>query len=110
MSQKPKKIKQKREFSKWLLIQESILIWVISLAFLGLAFFCVINQFFGELPWLAAMCGFPWTAYGASQAFYYKKSEKENTKNGLKYEATLQELNKELNNDNSNIDDNSPKG
>ena len=110
MSQKPKKIKQKREFSKWLLIQESILIWVISLAFLGLAFFCVINQFFGELPWLAAMCGFPWTAYGASQAFYYKKTEKENTKNGLKYEATLQELNKELNNDNSNIDDNSPKG
>lgn len=110
MSQKPKKIKQKKEFSKWLLIQESVLIWIISLAFLGLAFFCVTNQFFGELPWLAAMCGFPWTAYGASQAFYYKKTEKENTKNGLKYEATLQELNKELNNNNSNIDDNSPKG
>ena len=77
MSKKPKKTKQKKEFSKWLLIQESALIWVISLAFLGLAFFCVINQYFGELPWLAAMCGFPWTAYGASQAFYYKKSEKE---------------------------------
>jgi positive regulator of sigma E activity len=56
----------KMEFSKKLLIQESVLIWIITLTFLILAFVCVANQFFGELPWLAAMCGFPWTAYGVS--------------------------------------------
>lgn len=81
----------KMEFSKRLLMQESILIWIITIAFIVLAFVCVANQFFGELPWLAAMCSFPWTAYGASQAFYFKKAEKENTQGGIKYETVMQE-------------------
>ena len=63
------------EFSKQLLLQESMLIWIITIAFIILAFVCVSNQYFGELPWLAAMCGFPWSAYGASQAFYFRKAE-----------------------------------
>ena len=84
--------KKKTEFSKSLLIQESILIWIITIVFLVLAFICVFNGYFGELPWLTAMAGFPWTAYGVSQACYYKKSEKENTKNGIKYETTLSAL------------------
>ena len=81
--------KKNTEFSKKLLIQESILIWIITITFLVLAFVCVKNSFFGELPWLAAMCGFPWTAYGVSQACYYKKSEKENTAGGIKYETAI---------------------
>lgn len=81
--------KTKKEFSKKLLVQESILIWIITFAFIILAFVCVVNQYFGELPWLAAMCAFPWTAYGASQAFYYRKAEKENTKGGIKYDTTM---------------------
>ena len=81
----------KTEFSKKLLLQESLLIWIITIAFIILAFVCVANQYFGELPWLAAMCGFPWTAYGASQAFYFKKAEKENTKGGIKYETVLKD-------------------
>ena len=85
-----KKKNEKMAFSKVLLVQESILIWILTIAFLLLAFYCVHNQFFGELPWLAAMCGFPWTAYGVSQACYYKKSQKENTKGGITYEAALQ--------------------
>ena len=87
-----KKTKQKLEFSKKLLIQESALIWIITISFIILAFFCVINQYFGELPWLAAMCGFPWTAYGVSQAFYYRKAERENTQGGIKFETTLKEM------------------
>lgn len=85
--------KQKQEFSKSLLIQESFLIWIMTLAFIGLAFYCVIMQYFGELPWLAAMVGFPWTAYGVSQAFYYKKAMKENTKDGIKYDSIMSQLN-----------------
>ena len=81
--------KKKKEFSKGLLIQESILIWLITFACVILAFVCVINQYFGELPWVTAMCGFPWTAYGVSQACYYKKAEKENTKGGIKYDTTM---------------------
>lgn len=87
-----KKAKKKLEFSKALLVQESILIWVITIAFIVLAYVCVINQYFGELPWLTAMVGLPWTAYGVSQSFYYKKSEKENTKGGIKYASAMAEF------------------
>ena len=88
---KKKNTENKMEFSKQLLLQESLLIWIITIAFIILAFVCVANQYFGELPWLAAMCGFPWTAYGASQAFYFRKAEKENTKGGIKYETVMSE-------------------
>ena len=87
--------KNKKEFSKSLLIQESILIWIVTFAFIVLAFACIINQYFGELPWLAAMAACPWTAYGVSQACYYKQAEKENTKNGIKYESLMSQMNKD---------------
>lgn len=83
--------KHSKEFSKWLLIQETALIWLVTITFLVLAFVCIKNQYFGELPWLTAMAAFPWTAYGVSQAFYYKKATAENTKDGIKYETTMAE-------------------
>lgn len=87
-----KKKRHSQEFSKWLLVQETGLIWITTLTFLALAFICIKNQYFGELPWLTAMAAFPWTAYGVSQAFYYKKASAENTKGGIKYETTMAEL------------------
>lgn len=79
-------VKKKREFSKILLIQESILIWITTLSLLGLAFVCIINGYLGSLPWLAGMIGFPWSAYGISQAFYYNKSKAENIQGGIVYQ------------------------
>ena len=87
-----RKKKDKTEFSKVLLIQESVLIWIMTIFFMYLAYICVVNQYFGELPWLAAMVGFPWTAYGVSQMYYYKKSMRENSKNGIKYEAVMADI------------------
>lgn len=92
-----KKNKKKIEFSKALLIQESILIWIITLFGFGLAIYCVMNQYLMDLPWITAMVGFPWTAYGVSQMYYYKKSMKENTKDGIKYESVMAELNQDIN-------------
>jgi hypothetical protein len=86
-----KKDNKKTEFSKALLIQESILIWIMTISFIALAYFCIVYQYFNEIPWLTTMVAFPWTAYGVSQTFYYKKSEKENTKGGIKYETVLAE-------------------
>ena len=83
--------KKSKEFSKSLLIQESMLIWIITISAIALAFYCIMNQYFCELPWITAMIGFPWAAYGVSQACYYKKAEKENTKNGIKFESALLE-------------------
>ena len=54
------KKKQKKEFSKWLLAQESALIWIMTISFIVLA-------------------------------FYYKKSEKENTKNGITFESAMRD-------------------
>lgn len=82
----------KKEFSKILLIQESVLVWIITISFIVLAFYCIANQYFGELPWLAAMVGFPWGAYGVSQVFYYKKSALENTKDGVKFESVIRSI------------------
>ena len=96
--------KPKKEFSKTLLKQESALIWIMSLSFIVLAFYCIHEGFTGSLPWLAAMVGFPWTAYGVSQAMYYKKSEKENTAGGIKYESVILEAQQKYQNAASNFD------
>lgn len=85
------KNKEKLEFSKILLIQESILIWITTLAYIFLAFYCIRNQYLGTLPWLTAGVSLPWTAYGISQGFYYNKSKTENSKDGIKYELALKE-------------------
>ena len=80
---------KKNEFSKFLLIQESILVWITTISFIVLAFISVLTGFFGELTWLAALSTALWAAYGVSQAFYYKKAMAENTKGGIKYEMTV---------------------
>ena len=90
--------KPKKEFSKVLLIQESVLIWITTLLFVGLAFYCVYLGYVGSLPWLTAMVSLPWTAYGVSQVYYYKKSMAENTKNGVKFESVMAEVNHLYNN------------
>ena len=81
--------KKDTEFSKRLLIQESLLLWVVTLAFIILAFVCISNQYFGELPWLTAMAMAPWGAYAVGQGFYYRKAEKENTQGGIKYDTVM---------------------
>lgn len=81
--------KKKLEFSKALLIQESILIWLTTIAMVVLAFFCVVRDYMYELPWVAVLAGLIWGAYGVSQHAYYKKAQAENTKNGIKYETVM---------------------
>ena len=91
-------MKQKREFSKTLLIQESALIWISTLAYIVLAFYCIYNGYMGSLPWLTASVSLPWAAYGVSQVYYYKKSMAENTKDGVKYASVMKELDEAYNN------------
>lgn len=92
MSKNRRKRKNKQEFSKTLLIQESILIWITTIALIFLAFICVLNGCYSDLPWLTAMVGLPWGAYGVSQFAYYEKAKKENTEGGIKYESVMCEM------------------
>ena len=89
------KLEQKNEFSKRLLNQESVLIWIITLSFIIMAFICIVNEFLGELPWLTVLCSCAWAAYGVSQACYYNKSKAENIKGGIKYDSVMAKLDAE---------------
>lgn len=80
---------KKQEFSKTLLAQESILIWVITVSYIALAFYCVHKGFTASLPWLTALPTVAWAAYGVSQNAYYKKSTAENTKDGIVFESAM---------------------
>lgn len=91
-----KNTNKKREFSKTLLIQESILIWIITISFIIMAFMSINKGYIGSLPWLTAMVSCPWVAYGVSQAFYYNKSKAENTANGIKYDAMIKEYDNKI--------------
>ena len=82
--------KENLAFSKILLIQESALIWILTLAFIALAFYCVRRGYTGSLPWLSVTLTGAWAAYGVSQAMYHRKSEKENTVGGIVYETAMQ--------------------
>ena len=90
---KNKVAKPKQAFSKTLLIQESILIWITTIAFIVLAFVCVFTGYLGPLPWVAVMITAAWGAYAVSQAAYYGKSKAENIAGGLVYEATMAKIN-----------------
>ena len=100
-----KQKKNKKAFSISLLVYESVLIWITTICVLVMAFFCIFNGEFGDLPWLTAMIGFPWTAYAVSQMYYYKKSEKENTCGGITYESVMREIGQMNNYKNNNYDD-----
>ena len=80
---------KKQEFSKTLLIQESLLIWIHTIAMLVLAYICVFRGYFAELPWLTAMASLPWGAYAISQHAYYKKAQAENTEGGIIFESAM---------------------
>lgn len=88
------KNKKKYEFSKFLLIQESILVWITTIAFIVLAFLSIEKDYIGELTWLAALCSALWAAYGVSQAFYYNKAKHENCggENSVRYLYAKKEL------------------
>ena len=54
-------------FSKVLLVQESILVWIITISFIILAFLCILNGMSAvEIGFLTVLPGVAWAAYGAS--------------------------------------------
>lgn len=79
--------KKGKEFSKLLLIQESVLIWIVTIACIIMAFICIFTASFVELPWITAMAACPWGAYAISQNAYYKKAMMENTQGGIIYDG-----------------------
>ncbi len=82
---------KEKEYSKKVLDNELALLWVNTIGMMALAFYCVRTQFDAAFPWLTAMVGLPWTAWGVSKTGYTMKSTRENTAGGIIYESVIQE-------------------
>lgn len=70
----------KLEFSKWILLFETVLAAYVSWRVLGFVEQAITDGFTGSLPYLTTFISAVWAAYGASVGFYQNKSCKENVK------------------------------
>ena len=68
------------EFSKLILILETLLVGYVSHRVLGFVETAIATQYDGSLPYLTMFISAVWAAYGASVSFYQNKSAKENVK------------------------------
>ena len=75
------------EYSKRITNDMRGLLWVISVGGLLLAFYCVRRGFEGGLPWITAMVGLPWTAWGTAAAFYLNLAKSDHKAGGITYDA-----------------------
>ena len=74
-------------FSKKLIADIRILLWIVTLGGLALAAYCIYRGFTGSLPWLSAMVGLPWSAHGVVCSMYLNMSKSEHREGGITYEA-----------------------
>jgi len=75
------------EFSKRLVADIRLLLWVVTVGGLLLAAYCIHRGFTGSLPWLSAMVGLPWTAHGVVCSFYLNMAKSDHKAGGITYEA-----------------------
>lgn len=87
------KRRKKRAFSKTLLVQESAQIWVITICYIVLAFYCVSKGYTASLPWLSVLPGVAWGAYGLSQKAYYDMATSDHSSGGLTHAITMAKIN-----------------
>lgn len=86
MTTKKKKTKQ-REWSKQLIADVRILLWVVTIGGLVLAAWCIHKGFIGSLPWLSAMVGLPWTAHGVICSCYLNMAKSDHRVGGITFET-----------------------
>ena len=79
--------KKQQEFSKKLISDIRLLLWVVTLGGLVLAAYCIRKGYTGSLPWLTAMVGLPWTAHGTVCAFYLNLCKSDHREGGITFEA-----------------------
>lgn len=79
--------KKQLEFSKRLIADIRILLWVVTVGGLLLAFYCIRKDFTGSLPWISAMVGLPWSAHGVVCSFYLNLCKSDHREGGITFEA-----------------------
>ena len=82
---------KQQEFSKRLISDIRVLLWVVTVGGLLLAAYCIRVGYMGALPWLSAMVGLPWTAHGTVCAFYLNMAKSDHREGGITFEAAKAE-------------------
>jgi len=75
------------DFSKRLIADIRVLLWVVTVGGLILAAYCIRSGYIGSLPWLSAMVGLPWTAHGTVCAFYLNMAKSDHKEGGITFES-----------------------
>lgn len=70
MNGKHIKAKKPLEFSKRLICDIRWLLWIVTIGGFLLAFYVVRAGYVGELKWIVALVGLPWSAHGVVCSFY----------------------------------------
>ena len=84
-----KKEKKRLEFSKRLILDIRILLWMVTVAAIVLAFLCVIYGYIGSLPWIATLVGLPWSAHGVVCSFYLNMAKSDHRQGGITYDMAM---------------------
>ena len=84
--EKSQKQKNKLEWSKKLIADVRVLLWIVTIGALILAAFCIYRGYIGSLPWLSAMVGLPWSAHGVICSCYLNMAKSDHRVGGITYE------------------------
>lgn len=78
---------RKTEYSKKLISDIRLLLWVVTIGGIALAAFCIYKGYTGSLPWLSAMVGLPWSAHGIVCSFYLNMAKSDHKVGGITFES-----------------------
>lgn len=84
-------MKNKIDFSKKLINDVRTLLWVITIASLALAFYCVFLGYLGTLPWIAGMVSAAWASHGAVCSFYLNMAKSDHSEGGITFEQAMRQ-------------------
>jgi hypothetical protein len=79
--------REQKDYSKKLISDIRVLLWVVTVGGLVLAFYCIHEGFTGSLPWISAMVGLPWTAHGTVCSFYMNMCKSDHSEGGITFES-----------------------
>ena len=84
--------KKKLDFSKRLILDIRILLWIVTIAAIILAFLCVIYGYIGSLPWIATLVGLPWSAHGVVCSCYLNMAKSDHREGGITYDMAMKSI------------------
>lgn len=79
--------KERKETSKKLVGDCRQLLWAVTLGGLALAALAIVLRFDAALPWISALVGAAWAAYGTICSFYLGMAKSDHREGGITFEA-----------------------